>query len=83
MDTPADELTPSKRYYLKNRERILAREREKRRWVTYYEKNKETVNARHREAYQRRKELALAAAVAAAAAPPGPAETPGSPATPA
>lgn len=80
MNTPADELTPSKRYYLKNRERILAREREKRRWVTYYEKNKETVNARHRAAYQRRKELALAAAVAAAAAPP--AETPG-PATPA
>jgi hypothetical protein len=79
MDTPADELTPSKRYYLKNRERILAREREKRRWVTYYEKNKETVNARHRAAYQRRKEVALAAAVAAAA--PGPAETPG-PATP-
>lgn len=77
MESPAEEMTPSKRYYLKNRERILAREKEKRRWVTYYEKNKETVNARHRAAYQRRKELAAAAAAESPASGP-----PASPATP-
>ena len=72
MDISGDDLTPSQRYYLKNRERILAREREKRRWVTYYEKNKETVNARHREAYRRRKEAALAQAAAPAPVSPAP-----------
>lgn len=70
MDITAEELTPSKRYYLKNRERILEREKEKKRWVTYYEKNKETVNARHRAAYQRRKELALVPLVVPPASDP-------------
>lgn len=74
MDTSSTtpgEMSPSMRYYLKNREAILAKEREKKRWVSYYERNKEAVRERNRHAYLRRKEAAaLAAAPPAPPAPP-------------
>lgn len=92
MDISGDNITPTKRYYLKNREKILAREKEKRRWVTYYAEHKEEVNARHREAYQRRKAAKAALAPGSEAAgqnlptlvegPPVPADPPAQPATP-
>ena len=60
-----DTISASKRYYLKNRERILEREKEKKRWLTYHETHRDEVNARRRNAYKAKKE-------AAAADPPNP-----------
>lgn len=48
-------ISPSVRYYRKNRAAILAREREKKRWLDYYERNKEAVRLRQKEAYHRKK----------------------------
>lgn len=53
-----DDISPSKRYYLKNRERILEREKEKKRWLTYHETHRDVVNARRREAYKAKKAAA-------------------------
>jgi hypothetical protein len=55
------EQTPSrydrfgKAYYEKNKETLLAAEKEKKRWVDYYERNKEVVKERNRIAYYKRK----------------------------
>ncbi len=54
-------ISPSVKYYRKNRDAILAREKTKKRWLDYYARNKEAVNARQREAYARRKEIGLTA----------------------
>lgn len=39
-------------YYLKNREEILAGEKQKKRWLTYYENNKETILLKRKQRYQ-------------------------------
>jgi len=44
-------ITPSKRYYEKNKEAILAREKERKRWVDYYSRNKETIRERNLQRY--------------------------------
>ena len=44
-----------KAYYEKNKETLLAAEKEKKRWVEYYEKNKEAIKERNRIAYYKRK----------------------------
>lgn len=66
-------MTASKRYYLKNRERILEREKEKKRWLTYHETHRDAVNARRRDAYKAKKE----AAEAVPPNPPASSPTPG------
>jgi hypothetical protein len=80
-----DDISPSKRYYLKNRERILEREKEKKRWLTYHETHRDVVNARRREAYKAKKAAAAALVVlwAEALAPPAssPIPEPSSPAS--
>ena len=43
--------TPSKRYYEKNKEAILAREKERKRWVDYYARNKEAIRERNLQRY--------------------------------
>ena len=53
-------ISPSVKYYRKNRDAILAREREKKRWLDYYERNKEAVRLRQKEAYARKKALTAA-----------------------
>jgi hypothetical protein len=70
-----DDMTPSKRYYLKNRERILEREKEKKRWLTYHETHRDVVNARRREAYKAKKEAAAAADPPASSSPAPPASS--------
>lgn len=72
-------MTPNKRYYLKNRERILEREKEKKRWLTYHETHRDEVNARRRNAYKAKKE---AAAAEAAPAPNPPVSSPMPPSSP-
>jgi hypothetical protein len=44
----------SKAYYLKNKDRILAREKETKRWLDYYERNKEAIRERNIERYYKR-----------------------------
>jgi hypothetical protein len=44
-------VTPSKRYYEKNKETILAREKEQKRWVDYYSRNKEAIRERNLQRY--------------------------------
>jgi len=44
-------ITPSKRYYEKNKEAILAREKQSKRWVDYYARNKETIRERNLQRY--------------------------------
>lgn len=39
--------TSSKRYYLKNKDKILAKEKQNKRWVEYYQKNKDAVKERN------------------------------------
>lgn len=51
----------SVKYYRKNRDAILAREKTKKRWLDYYERNKEAVRLRQKEAYARKKEIGLTA----------------------
>jgi hypothetical protein len=68
-----DTISASKRYYLKNRERILEREKEKKRWLTYHETHRDEVNARRRNAYKAKKE----AAAEAVPNPPASSPTPG------
>ena len=46
-----------KAYYEKNKETLLAAEKEKKRWVDYYERNKDVVKERNRIAYYKRKGL--------------------------
>lgn len=41
----------AKRYYEKNKTRILADEKDKKRWLSYYERNKEAIKARNLERY--------------------------------
>jgi hypothetical protein len=44
-------ITPSKRYYEKNKEAILAREKERKRWVDYYSRNKDVIRERNLQRY--------------------------------
>ena len=44
-------ITPSKRYYEKNKETILAREKERKRWVDYYARNKDAIRERNLQRY--------------------------------
>jgi len=44
-------ITPSKRYYEKNKEAILTREKEQKRWVDYYSRNKEAIRERNLQRY--------------------------------
>ena len=44
-------ITPSKRYYEKNKDTILAREKETKRWVDYYSRNKEAIKERNLQRY--------------------------------
>jgi hypothetical protein len=46
-----------KQYYLENREKILAAEKEKKRWLTYYEENKAVVAERNRRRYYEKRGL--------------------------
>lgn len=39
--------TSSKRYYQKNKDKILAKEKETKRWLEYYQKNKEAIRERN------------------------------------
>ena len=39
--------TSSKRYYVKNKDKILAKEKETKRWIEYYQKNKEAIRERN------------------------------------
>jgi hypothetical protein len=45
--TPATPVTPSKKYYEKHRNTILAKEKENKRWLSYYERNKEAIKERN------------------------------------
>jgi thymidylate synthase len=44
-------MTASKKYYAKNREAILAKEKEDKRWIGYYERNKEAIRERNLARY--------------------------------
>jgi hypothetical protein len=63
-------ISASVKYYRKNRDAILAREREKKRWLDYYERNKEAVRLRQKEAYARKKALVVPAVTAEPTVPP-------------
>jgi hypothetical protein len=41
----------SKKYYEKNKDKILAKEKETKRWLSYYERNKELVRERNLARY--------------------------------
>jgi hypothetical protein len=41
------EPTASKKYYAKNRDAILAKEKENKRWIDYYQRNKEAIRERN------------------------------------
>lgn len=43
--------TPSKRYYQKNKDKILAKEKETKRWVEYYQRNKDAIRERNINRY--------------------------------
>ena len=48
------EATPvnySKRYYEKNKSKILAKEKETKRWIDYYQRNKDSIRERNIERY--------------------------------
>lgn len=44
-------LTPSKKYYEKNKDKILAKEKESKRWIEYYKRNKEAIKERNIQRY--------------------------------
>jgi hypothetical protein len=44
-------VTPSKKYYEKNKTTILAKEKETKRWLSYYERNKEAIKERNIQRY--------------------------------
>jgi len=44
----------SKKYYEKNKDKILAREKETKRWLSYYERNKDLVRERNLARYYAR-----------------------------
>jgi hypothetical protein len=51
------EATPvnySKAYYLKNKDKILAKEKETKRWIEYYQRNKDAIRERNIERYYAR-----------------------------
>jgi len=43
--------TSSKRYYQKNKDKILAKEKETKRWVEYYQRNKDAIRERNLARY--------------------------------
>ena len=43
--------TSSKRYYVKNKDKILAKEKETKRWIEYYQKNKDAIRERNFNRY--------------------------------
>jgi hypothetical protein len=48
-------LGPQKKYYEGNKEDILTKEKENKRWKAYYERNRDAVKKRNLEAYHRKK----------------------------
>ena len=52
MDTTAAPIiSASKKYYEKNKDTILAKEKENKRWLGYYERNKEAIRERNLARY--------------------------------
>jgi hypothetical protein len=51
METNTVELTASQKYYQKNKDNILAKEKENKRWLGYYERNKEAIRERNLQRY--------------------------------
>jgi hypothetical protein len=50
-----------KKYYDSNKDEILAKEKENKRWKAYYERNRDAVKKRNLEAYHRKKAAEKAA----------------------
>lgn len=48
--------SPAQKYYQANKDEILQKEKEKKRWLDYYERNKEAVRKRNLERYYKKKE---------------------------
>lgn len=48
-------LEPQKKYYHTNKDDILAKEKENKRWKAYYERNRDIIKKRNLEAYHRKK----------------------------
>lgn len=53
-------LASKRKYYLKNRDAILAKDKETKRWRKYIEAHKEEINAKKRQRYHEQKTLRLA-----------------------
>ena len=43
-------MSPQTAYYYRNRDAILAKEKEKKRWLKYYEENKDAISERRKRA---------------------------------
>ena len=58
--TKESDLKRHREYYARNRDKILAKDRESRRWVSYYERHKDIIRAKALARYYDRKAKATA-----------------------